>query len=191
MDFIPEKLRTPYALRNFFASENMLSMAETAAELNSIFKGRKKLTDNVNWQEAEYEFNRLFIGPDEPKAPLFASVYLDPDGLVMRDTTIEVRELYQSLSLNFPEAGNIPDDHLTLEIEACIYLRQLVDSNENYAFAEQYLSFLENHMKIWLANFENRVRVNTNLSLFIDICEILSEWINNEIVYLKGSTIQT
>ena len=66
--------------------------------------------DEDSIREAEYAFNRLFVGPGPVPAPPYASVYLDAEPLLMGQAAVSMRELIWSLGLAVREEDNLPED---------------------------------------------------------------------------------
>lgn len=102
-------------------------------------------------QEIEYDYNRLFIGPEKPLAPPYASVYLNEDGLVMQAETIAVRNFYRAAGLEVREKNSVPDDALPLELEfICYLLRQIAFSAERGRFTAMFRDFFTRHFLLWI-----------------------------------------
>ncbi|MCH5277442.1 MAG: molecular chaperone TorD family protein [Desulfovibrionaceae bacterium] len=111
--------------------------------------------------EAEYAFNRLFVGPDHVPAPPYASVYLDADPLLMGRATASMRELFRSLGLAVREEDNLPEDHLACELEAWLVLRSLAgtkDATLRQNVEEALVWLVDGHMRLWIPQFLSRAR---------------------------------
>jgi TorA maturation chaperone TorD len=135
--------------------------------------------DGIDWEQEEFIFNRLFVGPAAPKAPLVASVYLDPENLIQNRITAEIREFYQSIGLALPELGREPEDSLTFELDACRYLLSVSDTHPEAE--EIYRAFINEHIALWLPLFIEKAKENCESSKAIrHVLGILEEWISVE-----------
>jgi putative dimethyl sulfoxide reductase chaperone len=87
----------------------------------------------------------LFAGTGNPLAPPYESVYRSRDHLMFDKQTSEVREFYNSYGWESRFKGNIPDDHLGIEM---LFLTLLI---------EKYFEFedktCEDEMKIEIKRF--------------------------------------
>ena len=64
----------------------------------------------------EWDFNRLFVGPGEMRAPPWESVHRSKTKLTFQEPTLQVREVYQRFGVEAPGIHHEPDDHLGLEL---------------------------------------------------------------------------
>ncbi len=142
------------SLRDFFIASSGTEMQQAYLELRSVCPDLPTAED-VN--TIEFAFNRLFVGPKAPVAPPFASVYLEKDELVMGKTTLDARDLYASLGLVSPWQGNFPDDHISLELDACLHFCQLDSGLCGNDIAQLYQRFLEEHLLLWVPTFVARI----------------------------------
>jgi putative dimethyl sulfoxide reductase chaperone len=135
--------------------------------------------------EIEFCFNRLFIGPGAPIAPPFASVYLEEDALVMGRTTLDARDLYASIGLASPWQGRFPDDHISLELDACLHFRQLGNGLQGKDIAQLYQRFLEDHLLLWVPTFVERIAVAKEVPATIQaVADLLLDWLRQELTSL-------
>ena len=142
------------ALRDFFLARNSPELEQAYGELAKNFPENVPAVEN--WEEVEFAFNRLFVGPAALEAPPFASVYVDTEPLVMGKTTLEVREMYASIGLESPWKNRLPDDHISLELDAALAMNHVALRT---GLAEMYdlrIRFLE-HMDRWVSKFVDRI----------------------------------
>lgn len=131
-------------------------------------------------KDAEFDFNRLFVGPQRLLAPPYASVYLSEDKLVMQQETLEVRKIYAMLGLQVSERNHIPDDFLGYELyflSAVLDMTTKGKDDVTEAAKELYYSFLQEHVMNWVGKHFDRVTeqaatefnrcVNENLKQFL------------------------
>ena len=144
-------------LRDFFNSRNADDLKRTGERLSAYVSPRGP----TDWQAVEHDFNRLFVGPGVVPAPPYASVYLEPEPLLMGRSTLAVRELLHALGVAAPEGQ--PDDFIACELDAWGMLAALLKPGsgreELRAQAQDALLWLvEEHMGRWLPLFVARVR---------------------------------
>jgi putative dimethyl sulfoxide reductase chaperone len=93
------------------------------------------------------DYLELFAGTGRPLAPPYESVYKSKDHLMFEKQTSEVREFYGSYGWVSKFKGNIPDDHLGIEM---LFLTLMI---------EKYLEFddktCEDEMKNEIRRFIN------------------------------------
>ncbi|MBM9604166.1 TorD/DmsD family molecular chaperone [Desulfopila inferna] len=134
----------------------------------------------IDWDQEEFIFNRLFIGPMTPTAPAVASIYLDPEGLIQGPVTAQVRSFYDSIGLGLEEVGREPEDSLAYELDACRHLL-LLGVNIPDAL-ELYHNFLHEHIALWVPDFTARAMKHCSESVAVrKVLILLSEWVENEI----------
>lgn len=176
------------ALRDFFMSSNLEEIKESIHEMQ--IDETPPSSDQPGWSEIEFAFNRLFIGPQSVLAPLYASIYLDPEPYVMGQTTLVVRKIYESIGLSFPLRGQYPDDHISLEIDACLILHRLLEENPHEDLIEVYDYFLNKHMSQWVPELGNKIRNAPAIpELMKKIENMLSNWMEEERNWLNKLVI--
>jgi TorA maturation chaperone TorD len=147
------------ALRDFFLARRGEDLERAYAALARHDPGAPPQDD---WLAEEYAFNRLFVGPGELQAPPFASVWLDREERCMGRATDDAREVYAALGLASPWGRAVPDDHLSLELDACLHmlagLETLEPGPEREALEALWHRFVDGHLRAWLPAFAQRVR---------------------------------
>jgi len=106
-------------------------------------------------ETAEYDFNRLFVGPTKLLAPPFESVYRSKDRLVMQAETLAVRKKYAEAGLEIQKKHTIPDDHMSFELVFLNYL--LIEylqnlektKGEKLCYLQLYQMFIKEHLSVW------------------------------------------
>ena len=162
------------ALRDFFSAT---CAEELAAVPTLCAKGNLGAGD---MRELEFEFNRLFVGPDSVPAPPFASVYLEGEPQLMGQSTLEMRELYLGLGLAVPNAG-CPDDFLPYELDAWLRLCTLAtdnaDADGSRAILEARRWLVLEHMDRWIPVFIQRALAASPSPIMADILKTLENWL--------------
>lgn len=141
------------ALRDFFMAHNR---AELRAAYLALAQVAPAAPRGIKWDELEFAFNRLFIGPKALFAPPYASVYLEPEPQLMGRTTLKMREFYQLLTLASPDRQRLPEDHLGLELDAYRQL-QIAAAQVDSPELNMLLGYLCNHLCQWVPHFVARV----------------------------------
>lgn len=178
------------ALRDLFAATGSGGLARALERLNdrhaeSGTAGQTspdgEAPDNAKFSaEAEYAFNRLFVGPGPVPAPPYASVYLDADPLLMGRATASMRELFRSLGLAVREEGSLPEDYLACELEAWLVLRTLARAEDGALRqnAEEALAWLvDGHMQRWIPQFLSRARAESMPRALAHALNCLEAWL--------------
>jgi putative dimethyl sulfoxide reductase chaperone len=171
--------RTGCALRDFFIADSGNKMLLAYQELCAV---HPELPVEESADTIEFAFNRLFVGPKAPVAPPFASVYLEENELVMGRTTLDARDLYASLGLSSPWQGEFPDDHISLEIDACLHLRQLMSQAKDNTITEFYQQFLQEHLLEWAPVFNHRITSAEGVPATIEaVTGLMMTWLQQEL----------
>ena len=174
-------------LRDFYLASNPEEMIDAFKASDLAIPNDKEY-----WKEIEYAFNRLFIGPRTVIAPPFASAYLETEGYLMGETTRYVRNFYHTIGLISPWEGQLPDDHISLELDACLQIRKAIDETGYSQLQPVYEHFLRDHMMKWIPQFIERIQAETNLPDFLSqISEQLQLWLKNETEWLAEQSVIT
>lgn len=137
----------------------------------TLAKGYEALahTSPRNRREMMYEFNRLFVGPDAPKAPPYEACYRNPERTLMQEETLAVRAFYRKAGLEIKNINTQPDDFIAFELE--FLLGMLEDgSGEKKAYAEE---FLREHLLVWTFDHVREIRDNTKQPVILSMATIL------------------
>lgn len=114
----------------------------------------------------EYEFNRLFVGPDRPSAPPYETVYVAKEDTLMRDTTLELRDAYLKSGLQVDMKNIEPDDHLAFELA---YVSHLLEGSEQGDLS----SFCADHISQWVGPHLDAVRTATRNEVCLGFADLL------------------
>ena len=171
------------AFRDFFHYGTKEKMQEAYARITQAESGADS---GINWDEEEFLFNRLFIGPMPPKAPMAASVYLDPEGRINGEITEKVKSIYENAGLSLTAKGRIPEDLLPAELDACCLIRRLKEADGN--FTELYEQLTALHMYLWIPRFVERAKEHADeSSAVVHVLNLLNGWIKNEVTSMVMS----
>lgn len=168
------------ALRDFFIAQDASEMADAYQSLIKSVKTPAPIP--ADWKNIEFDFNRLFVGPNSLPAPPFASVYIDSEPQIMSPSTIRIRQIYRMLSLTSPWEGSLPDDHLSLELDASIHFKTALNTNDSTELRELWRYFLVDHLGVWIPQFVNRVLATKGVpQAILFVVNQLMDWLKEEI----------
>jgi TorA maturation chaperone TorD len=166
------------ALRDFFLAGDGEGLKKAYDSMALAFQGEAPEVDD--WEAAEFVFNRLFVGPAALEAPPYASVYLDAEPVVMGETTRNVREMYASIGLESPWKNQLPDDHVSLELDAALAMNHLAAQSGLAEMREIRMRFLD-HLRAWIPRFVERIRnAPSQHPAIAQAAECLAEWLNSQ-----------
>ena len=166
------------ALRDFFLAHDGIELERTYRLLTREFRGRAPAVER--WEDVEFVFNRLFVGPGALEAPPFASVYLEPEPLVMGSTTLDVREMYAAIGLESPWKNKLPDDHISLELDAALAMNHIVRKTTLQEMNGLRTRFIT-HMAAWVPQLVDRIRKAPSTHPAISFtAEYLNEWMKRQ-----------
>ena len=110
------------------------------------------------------EYAELFVGPRPPLAPLYESLYAGYPRRLFSETTAQVRRFYQRFGLAVEKRNQIPDDHISFELEfladLCEREAQAQDCGDAGAadgLRRAELEFIALHLGLWIGDFADRI----------------------------------
>lgn len=185
------------ALRDFYAATDAGGLKDAAVRIAR--HAGIELPADTDWAAAEYEFNRLFVGPAAVPAPPFASAWSETDRALMGRATMEARQTYHRLGLAVPGEGVIPDDHLAYELEAVLAMKSMLavrggaaeadapgnggpgKDRSEAGVADLHDWFVGEHLGRWLPPFMQAVRENAVEGGVVALAaDALAAWFENE-----------
>ena len=177
------------ALRDFFAASDADGLKDAAARIAR--HAGIEIPVDTDWAAAEYEFNRLFVGPAAVPAPPFASAWTESDRALMGRATMEARQTYHRLGLAVPAEGVVPDDHLSYELEAVLAMTSTHAAGDPPADAEVAdlrAWFVGEHLARWLPHFILATRTHASQGGVIALAtDALAAWFDNELNTIAAS----
>jgi TorA maturation chaperone TorD len=166
------------AIRDFFLADDACKLKRSYQQLGEYRQDTPPVIQD--WQEVEFAFNRLFVGPTALEAPPFSSVYLDAQGLVMGQTTLDVRQMYAALGLESPWKNSLPDDHISLELDAALAMNHVVKEVDHEEIEDLHARFMK-HMTNWVPLFADRVLSAPSSHPAINhVVLCLSDWLHKQ-----------
>lgn len=186
-------LEAPAALRDFFMAQNAAELAlhgQTLAKLFVMLPEAKHIAalSPEDWQETEYAFNRLFIGPGPVAASPHASAHLTTEPQLMGAATLEIRQLLSALQLAVPHEGQMPDDHICYELDAWIALSGLCGVTDHAANStapyEACHWLLAEHMSAWIPDFVTKARNAAPTAPIVLALSGLQYWLEQSLAHM-------
>ena len=179
------------ALRDFFLARTGDDLAAACANLANN-GGPERLSGDpatVDWEAAEFVFNKLFVGPKALQAPPYASYYLEPEPQLMGQSTLRVRRLYEMAGLVSPLEGHLPCDHLGVELDAALGMLAMADRSEAEEPRALWRYFRDEHLKAWIPSFLERARRADDGHPAVDLAlDRLEAWLEEQEKREEGHT---
>jgi TorA maturation chaperone TorD len=178
-----EKNATLAGLRDFFLARTGEDLYAACVKLANdggpaFFPGNLA---TVDWDAAEFAFNKLFVGPQGLQAPPYASYYLEPEPQLMGNSTLRVRRLYEMAGLISPLQGHLPCDHLGVELDAALGMLTMAQRSKADEPRALWRYFLNDHLKVWLPPFMDRTRQADDGHPAVDLAlNRLQTWLDDQ-----------
>jgi len=146
------------ALRDFFLAGTSNDLYAACTELANASGLSAGTMASMDWDAAEFVFNKLFVGPKSLQAPPYASYYLEPEPQLMGASTLKVRRLYEMAGLISPLQGHLPCDHLGVELDAALGMISMANHSQADEPRALWRYFLNYHLKVWVPLFLEQTR---------------------------------
>lgn len=167
------------ALRDFFIAADAAELKKAYLEIAETSEHRLPVVKD--WQQVEYAFTRLFVGPKSLEAPPFASVYLENEPLVMGTTTMMVRSVYEMMGLVSPWKNSLPEDHVSFELDAAVVMQKAAQQGQSNELDELRHFFVCRHMASWIPDFVKCVgRSESAHPSIIKAAELAGQWVDDQ-----------
>lgn len=163
---------TGLLLRDFFISSDSVTLKKAYSALD---KNASALSE-LEWLEAEYDFNALFVGPQKLKAAPFASVYLEEDALVMGQSTLSIREFMENIGLSINDVNNIPDDHISCVLELAVLLSANARATPEYQVTLN--RYVCEYIATWVPEYIEKININAQTATLRTVAGKLSSWLD-------------
>ena len=145
--------------------------AEDACGSAEIAEGLRRVTgaDAAARRDMGFEMNRLFVGPDAPKAPPYESCCRGPERVLMQGETLRVRDFYRRAGVEIAAKNAQPDDFIAFELEFLLHL--LAEDTE--ASKQLARDFLREHLLVWHGEHAREIREHTAHPICLGMALIL------------------
>ncbi len=147
----------------------------------------------VELESLSVDFAELFLGPYKLLAPPYGSVYFE-DNRIMGDSTIDVRNYYESEGLDIV-IKDAPD-HIAVELEFMYYLiaGQIEETRDGSLQAMQssrkkQFDFLQAHLGGWLPEFVEKVQENARTEFYSRLAGLTHAFVQNDMKTLAEYSV--
>ena len=139
-------------------------------------------------EELQVEYTRLFVNayPGIP-APPYGSIYLEEDGLVWGDTTVDALKIYTEAGLKIADDFHDIPDHIAAALEFVWYLLReelkAIEEKDNercLRMSSIQKRFLTNHLLRWAPSFLSKVIESTRSPFYREVAVLAREFIKME-----------
>ena len=181
-----------------FAEENLFgSMATAASRVHSDFAaGARRLGDAFMAQSSEdllVDYTRLFLGPIDAMARPYGSVWLGGEQALMRDSTMEVQQLYQQGGFEIDENFRELPDHVAAELEFLYLLifraaeaRASGSAEELAAMNALRQRLLVEHLGRWVGPFTSAIKDGAETLFYKELAELTERFVAAELRLVRA-----
>jgi len=175
-----------------FAEEKMFdSMAAVAARVHPDFgASARRLGDAFAAEDPEdllVDYTRVFLGPVDPVAKPYGSVWLGGQQALMRDSTMEVQQLYEEGGFEIDEGFRELPDHIAAELEFLyLLIFRETEAGRNgdleavAAMAALRRRFLDEHLGAWVGPFTATVNAGAETAFYRELAELTNRFVEAE-----------
>jgi TorA maturation chaperone TorD len=172
-----------------FAEERVFDTIHDAAgridgELAAAALGLRDAFATAEIDELLVDYTRLFLGPTHARARPYGSVWLDADAALMRDSTLEVIDLYALGGFEIAEAFRDLPDHVAAELEFLYLLTfrrnraQVTGDADALATIEALRRrFLDEHLGRWIPPFTAALRAGAETPYYRALGELTDRFV--------------
>ncbi len=159
---------------------NQQKLIKEGIGLISKYIKNNNVVSKEAYEKLHWDFTRLFIGPKTLLAPPWSSAYLNAEGLLFQEETMQVRKTFLKYCLISQKYPHEADDHIGLELDFMGRLNQItIDkfvNNEVEQLRELLIdqkSFLQEHLLKWIPQFTNNMAVNAKTNFYCGMGKLL------------------
>lgn len=152
--------------------DSLEHFAPMGVEVASLANELCAVAQRSDVQDLLKDYAKLFVGPFQLLAPPFGSVYLDEDGRLMGESTMDAMRFYKLAGLDMAENFKMPPDHVVAELEFlyCLYKAEMQRTQDNPDQAETLAGlrreFFAKHIGRWGRDFAAKVAANANTEFY-------------------------
>jgi TorA maturation chaperone TorD len=155
-------------------------LAERARRLGQAF-----VADDA--QTLLVDYTRLFLGPVQPLAKPYGSVWLTGETTLMQESTMAVLELYRQGGFEIDEAFRELPDHVAVELEFLYLLlfkrnqaRRDHAADDLDAIAALQQRFLAQHLGAWIGPFAAAVQTGAETTFYRELGALTEHFVRME-----------
>ncbi|MHC4827842.1 MAG: TorD/DmsD family molecular chaperone [Planctomycetota bacterium] len=141
--------------------------------------------------ELRKDHTQLFVGPFRVPAPPYGSVYLEDDGRVCGESTMDMIARYgeEGLRVTLKE----PADHVAIELEYMYLLvvRQMEataagDEPTAARYLEKQRDFLQTHLGAWMPMLSERIVENAHTEFYRHVASATASFVSRDLDLCSG-----
>ncbi len=182
---------------NQWTEETIGSLKQKSSNLSIDMKDIRfiKLLEKLQadmLDEARWDYNRLFIGPQKPLAIPFESSYRSDENLLMREFTYQVREYYSQVGIEVEELNHFPDDFIGFEFQYLYCMSLLIIESyktgnmiEVNSLLKTRKEFFDNHPKTWINKFSEDIIINSKQEVLKELGSFIQDIMKKEELFLE------
>lgn len=175
-----------------FSEERLFdSMREAAGRTHpDLEPPARRLGDAFAAESAEallVEYTRTFLGPIDPVARPYGSVWLGRSAPLMQDSTMALLNLYEEGGFEIAEDFRELPDHIAAELEFLYLLifrenqaRRAGDAKALGAAAATRRRLLDEHLDAWVGDFARAVKDGTRSAFYRELADLTERFVRME-----------
>ena len=187
---------------SLFGGEVTIDFLREASHLDSELQGPLKAyfasldQDQLEEQarKAAAEYAQLFLNMSANPVVLFESVYTSPKRLLMQEARDKVRAAYRAQGLSLAQDKNLPEDHLSFELEFMAQLcakeaacKEAGDETGARTARLSQADFLSEHLFNWVFEVCDEIAQKAKTGLYQNLGQALEEFMNYERALIQES----
>ncbi len=140
------------------------------------------------------DYTRLFMGPYRLLAPPYGSVYMEKNGMVMGDSTMDAKQRYREAGLNLT-LKEAPD-HVAIELEFMHFLifKEIEalagdDMDRGIDLLQKQKAFLQIHLGAWVAEFARNVEDNAETDFYRNLAQATQRFVLDDLNLLSEESL--
>lgn len=179
-----------------FSKETREAFTETDSIANYLDEHASQAADPSFLENLNASYRAMFYAMDSSNVVAWESPYLDENGMLFQESTLDVREFYHQAGLKLQAEKQFPDDHIAAMMD---FLARLSSSSyERFAdgldkeVAEIFKTqraFMEKHLLHWLPKFSEQVVENDKHGLYAAFAQGMKEFVEDD-YRLLGKAIE-
>lgn len=178
-----------YLLPDENQMEKLINLKKLLADVCEEAVNRTPMEEEkIPIDQLKVDYSRLFVGPYKLLAPPYGSVYLEGEGTLMGNSTLDVRNRYREAGLDISNVHKEAPDHISAELEFMYYLifKEMESINKSDLEAgKDYLEgqkrFLEDHLGAWVSEFADRVEENAETEFYKNLARFTAVFVKKDI----------
>lgn len=129
------------------------------------------------------DYNRLFLGMSANPVSPYESVYTSEERMLMQESRDDMVRIYNEMRVKKPDTFNLPEDHISLELELVAILAERIvealsanDIETANALVATTQDFESNHLA-WITEFCDNVTKQATTSFYQALADMTKETI--------------